>query len=85
VQLGYILLPRDLEATGAVMAEWDADALEAAEEKAREVVRELRKGVFPYDPSSPSYPHDPFDALLGRLELPAVEEDGNDDQEAAEQ
>jgi ATP-dependent helicase/nuclease subunit B len=80
-QLGYILLPRDLEATGAAMAQWDADALEGAEEKAREVVRELRKGVFPYDASSPSYPDDPFDALLGRLELPAVEEEGDDDPE----
>jgi ATP-dependent helicase/nuclease subunit B len=85
VQLGYVLLPRDLEATGAAMAEWDADALEAAEEKAREVVRELRKGVFPYDASSPSYPDDPFDALLGRLELPSVGEDGNDDQEEGEE
>jgi ATP-dependent helicase/nuclease subunit B len=81
VKLGYILLPRDLEATGDAMAEWDADALEAAEEKAREVVRELRKGVFPYDPSSSSYPDDPFDALLGRLELPSVEEARDEDQE----
>jgi ATP-dependent helicase/nuclease subunit B len=81
VQLGYILLPRDPEATGAAMAEWDADALEAAEEKAREVVRELRKGVFPYDPSRPGYPDDPFDALLGRLELPSVVEAQDEDQD----
>jgi len=81
VELGYILLPRDLEATGAVLAEWDAAALEAAEEKAREVVRELREGVFPYDPSSSGYPDDPFDALLGRLEIPSVEIAQDDDQE----
>jgi ATP-dependent helicase/nuclease subunit B len=85
VELGYILLPRDLEATGAVLAEWDADALEAAEEKAREVVRELRKGVFPYDPSRSGYPHDPFDALLGRLEIPSVEIAQDDDQEEGEE
>jgi hypothetical protein len=63
------------------MADWDAHALEAAEEKAREVVRELRKGVFPYDPSSSGYPHDPFDALLGRLEIPSVETAQDDDPE----
>ena len=78
VKLGYILLPRDLDATGAVLADWDAQALEAAEERAREVVRELRKGIFPYDPARPGYPDDPFDALLGRKELPVVTEDEED-------
>lgn len=81
VGLGYIVLPRDLASTGAAMAEWDSDALCQAEETAREVIRAIRTGVFPYDPETRGYRDDPFDPLLGRNELPVLEESGEDGEE----
>lgn len=46
IQLGYVNLPRDLSAIGAKMAEWSTDDLHHADERAREVIAQIRAGVF---------------------------------------
>jgi ATP-dependent helicase/nuclease subunit B len=74
IRLGYILLPKNLEGVGAVLAEWTEADLEEAEEVARGVVRRLRTGEFRYDPGTRSFRDDPLDALLGRMELPLATE-----------
>jgi len=70
VKLGYILLPKKLDGVGAAQADWTESELAEAEETARRVVRELRTEEFSYDPTAKSFRDDPFDALLGRKELP---------------
>jgi ATP-dependent helicase/nuclease subunit B len=70
VKLGYILLPKKLDGVGAAQADWTESELAEAEETARRVVRELRTEEFSYDPTTKSFRDDPFDALLGRKELP---------------
>ncbi len=44
--LGYILLPKKLDDVGFHPADWSADLLETADEAAREIIRQLRNGVF---------------------------------------
>jgi len=44
--LGYVLLPRDVEKTGASMADWNPDERAEALECARDVVRGVRRGEF---------------------------------------
>jgi hypothetical protein len=80
LRLGYLLLPKSLDKVGAAMADWSEAQLEEAEEVARGAVRILREGTFRYDPGTGSFPGDPFDALLGRMELPlgAEEEEGGE-------
>jgi ATP-dependent helicase/nuclease subunit B len=46
VQLGYILLPRDLRAVGGALAHWTAADLAEADRVAEHVVREIRKQIF---------------------------------------
>ena len=46
VELGFVLLPKDLEKTGFVLANWNADALAAADEEIARVVRQIRGEVF---------------------------------------
>lgn len=46
VQLGYIVIPRDLKKVGEHIAEWDDDLLAAADRKAEEVIRNVRAEVF---------------------------------------
>lgn len=75
VSLGYILLPRDLEQVGPAFANWTEADLTEAHETACQVVRDLRKEAFHYDPETRSFRDDPLDALLGRLELPRADED----------
>ncbi len=52
VQLGYVLLPKDIDKTKFEMAEWTAEELAAADAAARAVVRGIRAGEFwpPTDP-----------------------------------
>ena len=52
IRLGYIVLPKDLDATGALLAEWSGADLAAAEATAAEVVRNIRAGRF-WPPSDP--------------------------------
>jgi hypothetical protein len=44
LQLGYVVLPRQVEETGLKLAEWTAADLESAEARAAEVVRAVRRG-----------------------------------------
>lgn len=69
VELGYILLPRDLEQAGSSMADWTEEDLAEAEEVARAAVRQLRTGVFSFDREAAGYPDEAIDALTGRTEL----------------
>lgn len=59
IKLGYIVLPKDLDATGELLAEWTGADLAAAEATAAEVVRNIRAGRFwpPADPA-PSWSED---------------------------
>ncbi|MFW6169641.1 MAG: PD-(D/E)XK nuclease family protein [Planctomycetota bacterium] len=41
LQLGYVLLPKEMEQIGASMAEWDDAMLESADERALEVARDI--------------------------------------------
>lgn len=52
VQLGYVLLPKDVDKVGFCMAQWTDADLAAADEVARQVVRNIRDEQFwpPTDP-----------------------------------
>ncbi len=52
VRLGYVLLPKDITNVDFCLAEWTADDLAAADEVARNVVRDIRAELFwpPTDP-----------------------------------
>ncbi len=52
VILGYVQLPKDLDAVGVAPADWTSDDLAGAEEEARRVIRNIRAGVF----WPPTYP-----------------------------
>lgn len=58
VQLGYILLPKRLESTGKILADWDDDELDEAEDVARDVVRKIWQGIFwpPSDEAAGKFP-----------------------------
>jgi RecB family exonuclease len=58
IELGYILVPRDLTAVGLALADWDQATLESADETAREIVRAILAEQF-WPPVSP--PPDFFD------------------------
>ncbi|HKD35184.1 MAG TPA: PD-(D/E)XK nuclease family protein, partial [Pirellulales bacterium] len=51
VQLGYVLLPKDVRETGFCLADWTEEQLQAADEAARGVVRGVWRGDF--QPKSP--------------------------------
>ncbi|MDX1944884.1 MAG: PD-(D/E)XK nuclease family protein [Pirellulaceae bacterium] len=55
LELGYILLPKDVRGVGAAMASWTGAELAAADEQAREVVRNLRQRIF-WPPKVPPPP-----------------------------
>lgn len=46
VELGYILLPKDVQEIGLALAEWTPAELAEADEVARRVIRQIRAGVF---------------------------------------
>jgi RecB family exonuclease len=52
VELGYIVLPKSKASAGLALAEWTTTELEAADERAREVIRGIRAQVF-WPPASP--------------------------------
>ena len=83
VDLGYVLLPRNLEDVGASMANWTEEDLAVADETACQVVRLLREGVFLFDADAVGggrFREDPLAALLGQLELPQVDDDESEDE-----
>jgi hypothetical protein len=46
IELGYILLPKDVRKVGQALAAWSQPELLAADEVARQVIRKIRAGVF---------------------------------------
>ena len=68
IRLGYFLLPGDKKNAGIALADWDAATLAAADEAARDVVRELRRNPeIHFRPErARTGPRDPFATLLGR-------------------
>lgn len=52
IELGYVILPKDLSAVGFAAAGWSDQQIDDAHSKAHEVVRSIRGGVFwpPADP-----------------------------------
>ncbi len=46
LELGYILLPKDVQQIGLALAEWTPGELGEADEVARHVIRQIRAGVF---------------------------------------
>ena len=82
VELGYILLCRDLERSCDAPAEWDETQLEEADETAREVIRTLRQGTVDFQGIRDNgYPDDPMGPLLGSRQLIAIAEQPEDDEE----
>jgi hypothetical protein len=81
VKLGYILLPRVLDRTGGCLASWGPEDLAAADEAARQVVRQLRTGVFSYTAGGSSARRDDsFAPLLGHLELPLLADEQEEEE-----
>jgi hypothetical protein len=59
LELGYILLPKDAQQVGLALAEWTAEELDAADEVARQVIRQIRAGVFePLTSPPPAFSED---------------------------
>jgi ATP-dependent helicase/nuclease subunit B len=52
IELGYIVLPKSTAAAGLATADWQLPDLEAADERARDVIRGIRAQVF-WPPTSP--------------------------------
>lgn len=52
VEVGYFLLPSELDRTGVDLADWSETELADADEKAREVVRRVRQGTVYWDPEA---------------------------------
>ena len=46
IELGYILLPKDVRQVGLALATWELAELVEADEVARHVIRQIRTGVF---------------------------------------
>lgn len=63
LELGYITLPKDPAGVGDRIAEWSADELLTADEKAREVIRNLRAGKFWPPSEEPPAFEDEFTAI----------------------
>jgi hypothetical protein len=80
IAVGYILLPRETEAVGLALAEWDAATLDAGVATARRLVAELAAGPVRHDRDArPRYREDArVAALLGRGVLGAEDEGGGD-------
>jgi ATP-dependent helicase/nuclease subunit B len=74
VTLGYITICAASDQVGALMADWSADDLAAADDVARECIRLLRHNVFEYDGSTGSWLDEDLAALLGHGRITAGEE-----------
>ncbi|HYV37192.1 MAG TPA: PD-(D/E)XK nuclease family protein [Gemmataceae bacterium] len=78
IELGYFNLPKQIGETGVALAEWDNAALAEADEQARDVIRNLRNGVF-WPPAYPPPDHsEDFAAICldNVMTGPAVSEEG---------
>jgi ATP-dependent helicase/nuclease subunit B len=82
LQLGYVMLCRDLDHVAFVLAGWDDDLLAEADARAADVVRFVRRNAFAFDDerSGAGLPAgDPLAALMGRGQLGAGGEEEEDD------
>ncbi len=52
--LGYVNLPKDLRRVGLAVATWTPEQLADAVERAKEIIRSIRRGVF-WPPNKPKY------------------------------
>ena len=80
IALGYFNLPKQLDQTTVVAAEWDETTLETADEKARQVIRGLRNSEFwpPVYSPLPDYCEDLSAICLDNLRCPPnLDDDGN--------
>jgi ATP-dependent helicase/nuclease subunit B len=75
VSLGYISICAESDQVGALMADWSADELAAADDVACECVRMLRHNVFEYDGSTGAWLDDDLAALLGHGRITAGDEE----------
>lgn len=74
VELGYIVLPKDLEEIGFLTADWDTRLIEEGIEEARAVIRGLRENEYTFEFSEErlkTWRGDPFASLLGIGQLGA--------------
>lgn len=62
VNLGYVNLPKKLEEVGLVPATWSAQEIESAMERARGIIRDIRRSVF-WPPAPPPTYDDGFEAI----------------------
>lgn len=59
VKMGYVLIPKKLEDIGFDQANWSADQLAAADDKARDIIRQIRaNNYWPPNPTPPIYSGD---------------------------
>lgn len=80
VDLGYILLPRDLQKTGNAMAGWDDAVVNDGIDRAKVAIRALRVGPARFAPEQVSpYADDALRALLGQGLLSSHEEEDDDE------
>ena len=58
VELGYILLPKNIADTREAIAQWQPDELSAADEKALDVIRKIRARIWPPADSAAAFTTD---------------------------
>jgi ATP-dependent helicase/nuclease subunit B len=76
IRLGYILLPKNTDSVGFAAADWTDAELDAAMEKAQQVVRDIRAEIF-YPPAADPPAFDDFAEIcgVGQLLAAAVADD----------
>ncbi len=55
LELGYVLLPKDLGKAGFRVAAWEEEHLRTADEMAQRIIRKVRAGEFPQSTEKPAY------------------------------
>ena len=82
-EVGYILLPKQPDAVGAAIAQWNEDDFAGAEHTAQERIAELIDGRYPFDPNLPAkirsrYPEFSAICMENSLSAPDVEDEEED-------
>lgn len=81
IEVGFILLPRSLDAVGASMADWDATVLAQGVQRARDLLAEHLTGPVIFEERrAPRWADPEMEALTGRsvLGLPPEDDEGDD-------
>jgi len=84
IDVGYILLPGDVQQIGLAAAAWSPDDLAEADEAARQVVRLVRANRFEFDPSVGLRNEDPLRFLYGKGALTGAFDDDDTNREEGE-